>query len=580
MDKTKEGLLDGKFQYKTLPDGSVDKTKVICAFCKAEFNYHRSNSSLAYHLKAKHPTETISTGPRQCKLQECVRGKMTRSVSDKVMNALVIWIAKNCRPINIVDDDGLRDIIRTASGDASYNMPSRGTIMSKIHTLYDDEKARRMNTLQQATHIALTGDHWTSVSNDNYLGITAHFVDKEWKLHSFALTVSKTEERQYAEACADHFLDVAREWKIEDKLSTLGTDSARNMVAAARLLPFEHLPCTAHILQRTVTVSIHGSGFESVLAKCRKIVGHFKHSPSNAHELMEQQVACGQKQESLVQDVTTRWNSTLEMVKRIQRNKSPLTTTLAQQKSNVAMLTTQELAKLQKLEELLEPCRYVTELLGGEQYISCSVVLPALCHLFKIMESTEDDPAYVVKFKNDFTSDLSKRKDSTNLTWLKIATAIDPRFKDLKCLPKDERNEVWASLSKLLMAQSPGKQESKKTTDQQPPKKRRISVLLVSSDSESDEEEESIEQCLNRYKAEPKLHMEGCPLQWWKKREATHARLAPIACKYLSTPATTVPCERLFSLSGHIIQKKRATLSPDNVNRLVCLSNWLNVKED
>lgn len=357
MDKTKEGLLDGKFQYKTLPDGSVDKTKVICAFCKAEFNYHRSNSSLAYHLKAKHPTETISTGPRQCKLQECVRGKMTRSVSDKVMNALVIWIAKNCRPINIVDDDGLRDIIRTASGDASYNMPSRGTIMSKIHTLYDDEKARRMNTLQQATHIALTGDHWTSVSNDNYLGITAHFVDKEWKLHSFALTVSKTEERQYAEACADHFLDVAREWKIEDKLSTLGTDSARNMVAAARLLPFEHLPCTAHILQRTVTVSIHGSGFESVLAKCRKIVGHFKHSPSNAHELMEQQVACGQKQESLVQDVTTRWNSTLEMVKRIQRNKSPLTTTLAQQKSNVAMLTTQELAKLQKLEELLEPCR-------------------------------------------------------------------------------------------------------------------------------------------------------------------------------------------------------------------------------
>ncbi|KAL1277280.1 hypothetical protein QQF64_023953 [Cirrhinus molitorella] len=45
------------------------------------------------------------------------------------------------------------------------------------------------------------------------------------------------------------------------------------------------------------------------------------------------------------------------MVKQIQLNKSPLTTTLAQQKSNVAMLTAQELAKLQKLEELLEPCR-------------------------------------------------------------------------------------------------------------------------------------------------------------------------------------------------------------------------------
>ncbi|KAI4801625.1 hypothetical protein KUCAC02_019507 [Chaenocephalus aceratus] len=51
-------------------------------------------------------------------------------------------------------------------------------------------------------------------------------------------------------------------------------------------------------------------------------------------------------------------------LQRMQRNKSPLTTTLAQQKSKVAMVTDPELAKLQKLEELLEPCRYVTALLG------------------------------------------------------------------------------------------------------------------------------------------------------------------------------------------------------------------------
>ena len=102
--------------------------------------------------------------------------------------------------------------------------------------------------------------------------------------------------------------------------------------------------------------------------------------------------------------------------------------------------------------------------------------------------------------------------------------------------------------------------------------------MMGSSDTDTDEEEESIEQCLHRYKAEPKMDMEGCPLQWWSKREGAHAWLAPIARKYLSTPATTVPCERLFSLSGHIIQKKRAALFPDNVNKLVCLGNWLNVK--
>lgn len=64
--------------------------------------------------------------------------------------------------------------------------------------------------LEQAKDIALTGDHQTSV-NDNYLGITAHFIDKDWTLQLFALSVSKTEDRHYAEACAEHFLDVANE---------------------------------------------------------------------------------------------------------------------------------------------------------------------------------------------------------------------------------------------------------------------------------------------------------------------------------------------------------------------------------
>ena len=94
----------------------------------------------------------------------------------------------------------------------------------------------------------------------------------------------------------------------------------------------------AQSVQITVTVSLHDCEFDSMMAKCRKIVGHFKHSPSNAQELGEQQVAFGQKQEPLVEEVATQWNSTLEMVKRIQRNQSPLSTTLVQQNNKIAML--------------------------------------------------------------------------------------------------------------------------------------------------------------------------------------------------------------------------------------------------
>src|SRR4029434_7283881 len=39
-------------------DRTIDKTKVLCSICQAEFSYHRSSSSLSYHLNAKHPTES------------------------------------------------------------------------------------------------------------------------------------------------------------------------------------------------------------------------------------------------------------------------------------------------------------------------------------------------------------------------------------------------------------------------------------------------------------------------------------------------------------------------------------------
>ena len=81
-------------------------------------------------------------------------------------------------------------------------------------------------------------DHWTSVNNDNYLGVTVHFIDNAWKLRSFALEVNKTEARHTAENCAEEFLNVSNRWEIRGKLTTLGTDSARSMLAAARLLPF------------------------------------------------------------------------------------------------------------------------------------------------------------------------------------------------------------------------------------------------------------------------------------------------------------------------------------------------------
>lgn len=213
----------------------------------------------------------------------------------------------------------------------------------------------------------------------------------------------------------------------------------------------------------------------------------------------------------------------------------------------------------------------MTELLGGGKYVSCSVVLPAFCHLSRVMESSDDDPAYVVKFKSTFRTDLETRKENANIAYLKIATALDPRFKDLKCIPRAERGEVWASVTNLLKEQRVVAEKPVEATTSEPPKKK-LALLAASSESHSEQEEDSVEAvCVD---TEPTSSTEACPLEWWFKHAGSHSRLASIAQKYLATPATSIPCERLFSLAGHIVQK-RVSLSSENVNDLVCLSNWL-----
>ncbi|KAI3375775.1 hypothetical protein L3Q82_004067 [Scortum barcoo] len=69
-------------------------------------------------------------------------------------------------------------------------------------------------------------------------------------------------------------------------------------------------------------------------------------------------------------------------------------------------------------------------------------VLPAFRHLDHVMDITDNDPAYVVKFNNAFQKDLAAWRADTNETWFKVATALDPHFRDLKCLPREKREQV------------------------------------------------------------------------------------------------------------------------------------------
>src|SRR4029434_2842718 len=123
---------------------------------------------------------------RQTTLTE-QRRPLIKSACDKLTSTVAKWIAKSCRSINIVEDKGFTEVLRVATGDSSIKTQQKRTIMTKIHELFEAEK-KIMKMTAATKHQALTGDHWTSVSNDNYLVVTAYLITNEWKLKSFMKT--------------------------------------------------------------------------------------------------------------------------------------------------------------------------------------------------------------------------------------------------------------------------------------------------------------------------------------------------------------------------------------------------------
>ena len=74
-------------------------------------------------------------------------------------------------------------------------------------------------------------------------------------------------------------------------------------------------------------------------------------------------------------------------------------------------------------------------------------------------------------------------------------------------------------------------------------------------------------------KVEP---MSTDPLAFWKSHAGTFPYVAQQAAKLVCVPANSLSRERLFSVAGILVEKKRTALTPEHVRQILCLNSWLN----
>ena len=101
-------------------------------------------------------------------------------------------------------------------------------------------------------------------------------------------------------------------------MAAIVTDNASNMVAAIRITGWTHIHCFAHTLNLVVQEVIKiDPALLLIKKKCKDIVTFFHRSVNDAEKLREIQRQIGLKENKMIQEVETRWNSTFYMLERM-----------------------------------------------------------------------------------------------------------------------------------------------------------------------------------------------------------------------------------------------------------------------
>jgi hypothetical protein len=106
-----------------------------------------------------------------------------------------------------------------------------------------------------------------------------------------------------------------------------------------------------------------------------------------------------------------------------------------------------------------------------------------------------------------------------------------------------------------------------------------------SSSSESSDEDDRLVTEYGHYRASTKyLRTSKRPanydtLLWWRANAERFPGIAKIARKYLCMQPSSAASERAFSLTGHIVGRRRTGLSIQTLEALACLRTWFVVHD-
>ncbi|VDI46437.1 Hypothetical predicted protein [Mytilus galloprovincialis] len=362
-------------------------------------------------------------------------------------DALIMFIAGDILPLSIVDSPTFRHFVEKL--DPKYQVPCRKHLSTKLLVEKASEVQNNMKEkMSLAKSVNLTIDLWSNRQMRAFMGITGHFI-QDWTAHSVMLSCKRFKGKHTAESIRYEYGETLAVFEIADKIFTIVTDNASNMVKAFKTsLPgfedttddgdsgndkpedvdcedknedeLEHLPnhsrCYAHTLQLVIKDGLKDctSHMCTVIAKASKIVSFVRRS-IHASEMLE-------SENKLQAANVTRWNSQLTMIRSILK--------IVEEKLNEVespvQFSSYERKILHELSLILDPFEYVTLLVQNN--VNASLTIPVTLGLKHKVNQLSNlyNNKIVTTLKSSIETRLTQFEEDNDFI---LAAILDPRFK-------------------------------------------------------------------------------------------------------------------------------------------------------
>jgi hypothetical protein len=180
-----------------------------------------------------------------------------------------------------------------------------------------------------------------------------------------------------------------------------------------------------------------------LLEKCRKLVAHLKRSTKLLNIYKKIQKDMNRKEMRLIQQVVTRWNSTLFMLRRLLEKKLVIQQFFNQTDLDIEDLSRDDFKLIELIVNILEAPEQATSLLSGSTYSSLSLIMPMmtamLTELRKLRYSSNSQDTIARSVRNDLINSIDRRFNIENISTITNATLLDPRVKDRAFTCTDSR---------------------------------------------------------------------------------------------------------------------------------------------